>query len=66
VATNARKLGAGRLLLEAAADFGRSIGARQLTLETARTNLIAQTLYEASGWEKDNDFCVYQITLSTT
>src|ERR1700726_3222242 len=38
VVSNARKQGAGRLLLEAAADFGRAAGARQLTLETARDN----------------------------
>lgn len=66
VASNARKLGAGRLLLEAAAHFGRSVGAHQLTLETARTNSSAQTLYETCGWQKDNEFFVYQFTLSTT
>lgn len=65
VATDARKLGIGQLLLKAAADFGRSIGAHQLTLETAKTNLTAQALYEACGWEKDTDFYVYQITLAT-
>ena len=64
VATDARKLGIGQLLLKAAADFGRSIGAHQLTLETAKTNLTAQALYEACGWEKDTDFYVYQITLA--
>jgi GNAT superfamily N-acetyltransferase len=63
VANTSRKLGAARLLLEAAVQFGRSIGARQLTLETARTNLRAQALYESAGWERDNDFYVYQITL---
>jgi ribosomal protein S18 acetylase RimI-like enzyme len=63
VANASRKLGAARLLLDAAVHFGRSIGARQLTLETARTNLQAQALYESSGWERDNDFYVYQITL---
>ena len=65
VATDARKLGAGRLLLKAAAEFGRSIGAHQLTLETAKTNLAAQALYEACGWEKDTEFYVYQISLAT-
>jgi GNAT superfamily N-acetyltransferase len=65
VASSARKLGAGRLLLEAAADFARSVGACQLTLETAKTNLTAQSLYEACGWVKDTEFYVYQTTLST-
>jgi GNAT superfamily N-acetyltransferase len=64
VANNFRKLGAARLLLDAAVQFGRSTGARQLTLETARTNHQAQRLYESSGWERDNDFYVYQSTLS--
>ena len=64
VANASRKLGAARLLLDAAAQFGRSIGARQLTLETARTNLQAQALYESSGWQRDNDFYVYQTTLT--
>jgi ribosomal protein S18 acetylase RimI-like enzyme len=65
VASGARKVGAGRLLLEAAAQFGRSVGARQLTLETATTNYAAQALYEACGWKKDTEFYVYQITLAT-
>jgi len=64
VLTTARKLGAGRLLLEAAAQFGRSVGARQLTLETATTNIAAQTLYESCGWQRDTEFYVYQITLA--
>ena len=65
VATNARKLGIGKLLLKAAADFGRSIGAYQLTLETAKTNLAAQALYEGCGWERDTEFYVYQTTLAS-
>jgi len=63
VASNARKQGAGRLLLEAAAEFGRSTGAHQLTLETARNNFAAQALYEGCGWMKDTEFHVYQLTL---
>jgi len=63
---DARKLGAGRLLLEAAAKFARSLGAHQLTLETAITNLTAQALYEACGWVRDSEFYVYQLTLPAT
>lgn len=63
VESTARKLGAGRLLLEAAADFARSSGAHQLTLETATTNFTAQSLYEACGWVRDTEFYVYQLTL---
>jgi ribosomal protein S18 acetylase RimI-like enzyme len=65
VVSHARKVGAGRLLLEAAVQFGRSAGAVQLTLETATTNITAQKLYESSGWQRDTEFYVYQITLTT-
>jgi ribosomal protein S18 acetylase RimI-like enzyme len=65
VASAARKLGAGRLLLEAAARFGQSVGAHQLTLETATTNLAAQALYDACGWTRDTEFYVYQIILKS-
>jgi GNAT superfamily N-acetyltransferase len=64
VESSARKLGAGRLLLEAAVAFARSAGACQLTLETATTNIMAQSLYEACGWVRDTEFYVYQLTLS--
>jgi ribosomal protein S18 acetylase RimI-like enzyme len=63
VVSNARKQGAGRLLLEAAAEFGRAAGAHQLTLETASDNLAAQGLYEGCGWLRDTEFYVYQLTL---
>jgi len=66
VASNVRKKGAGRKLLEAAVDFGRLVGACQLTLETAKTNVTAQSLYEACGWTRDTEFYVYQITLTPT
>jgi ribosomal protein S18 acetylase RimI-like enzyme len=62
VAMDARKLGAGRRLLEAAVGYGRSAGARYLMLETARTNLTAQSLYEACGWKRDLEFFVYEYT----
>jgi ribosomal protein S18 acetylase RimI-like enzyme len=52
----ARRSGVGRALLEAAADFGRSAGAVRLTLSTAHTNTSAQSLYEATGWLRDEIF----------
>lgn len=66
VASTVRKKGTGRKLLEAAVDFGRLVGACQLTLETAKTNLTAQSLYESCGWTRDTEFYVYQITLPST
>jgi GNAT superfamily N-acetyltransferase len=66
VTSTVRKKGTGRKLLEAAVDFGRLVGACQLTLETAKTNLTAQSLYESCGWTRDTEFYVYQITLPST
>jgi ribosomal protein S18 acetylase RimI-like enzyme len=59
----ARRSGAGRALLEAAADFGRSAGAVRLTLSTAHTNTPAQSLYEATGWLRDEVFRSYHLAL---
>ncbi len=59
----ARRGGVGRALLEAAADFGRSAGAVRLTLATAHTNTSAQSLYEVSGWLRDEIFRSYHLAL---
>ena len=63
VAPAARRSGAGRALLQAAADFGRSAGAVRLTLSTAHTNKSAQSLYEATGWLRDEMFRSYHLAL---
>ncbi len=63
VAPTARQLGAGRRLLDAAAEFARSIGAVRLSLETAITNSAAQGLYEACGWQRDDEFYVYNLEI---
>jgi ribosomal protein S18 acetylase RimI-like enzyme len=36
---------------------------RYLTLETARTNLTAQSLYESCGWKRDQEFYGYELHL---
>ena|SRR5579872_4578212 len=59
----ARRSGVGQLLLEAAAEFGRSEGAIRLTLSTAHTNTTAQSLYEAQGWQRDEVFRSYYLLL---
>jgi|SRR5471030_80977 len=51
-----RRKGVGAKLLTAAADFARAVGAIRLALSTSNTNAAAQTLYEAEGWERDDDF----------
>ena len=59
----ARRSGAGAALLEAAADYGRRVGAIRLVLSTELTNLAAQALYEKLGWKRNIEFCTYQLGL---
>ncbi len=63
VKPEARRTGAGSLLLDAAANFGRAVGAVRLTLSTELTNAAAQALYEAAGWTRQTDFYVYNLPL---
>jgi len=64
VAPSARQRGIGRALLEAAAERGRRDGKLRMTLSTARTNLTAQSLYEALGWVRDDEFYVYNLGIA--
>ena len=50
VLPEARRKGAARALLSAAADFARADGALRLELETEHDNATAQALYRAMGW----------------
>jgi ribosomal protein S18 acetylase RimI-like enzyme len=63
VVSEARRRKVGRLLLQAAAEFGRKVGAARLTLSTALDNAPAQALYESSGWQRDDVFCTYTLPL---
>ncbi len=63
VAPEARRRGAGALLLDAAADHGRRCGAVRLALSTEVDNRTAQALYEKHGWSRDTAFFSYQLTL---
>ena len=65
VVPEARRAGVGTLLLRAAADFGKAVGAVRLTLSTEVTNTSAQALYEAEGWKLQTDFSVYNLPLTT-
>ena len=64
VPPRARRHGVARALLEAAADRARRDGKLRMTLSTARTNVNAQALYESLGWERDNEFYVYNLSPS--
>ncbi len=59
----ARRRGVASLLLRRAAEFGRAMGAVRLSLSTALTNQAGQKLYESLGWERDEAFCHYDLTL---
>jgi ribosomal protein S18 acetylase RimI-like enzyme len=59
VAPEARRSGAGRLLLQAAEKVARAHGKARMDLTTAKTNLPAQAAYESLGWVKDEIFYAY-------
>jgi len=63
VSPAARRRGVGTLLLKAAAETGRASGAVRLELPTAITNVSAQRLYETLGWKRDDEFCVYFLSV---
>ena len=52
VAMNARRLGVGEMLMNAARDFAKETGARGVALETGVNNTSAQALYEKLGYER--------------
>lgn len=63
VAPAARRAGVGRALLLHAQGFARETHAKELMLQTAVDNFPAQRLYEALGWQRDNDYYVYTLTV---
>lgn len=54
-----RKKGIGAGLIQAAIAHARVVGAKSLSLSTARTNTTAQSLYESLGWQRDDHFLYY-------
>lgn len=54
-----RKKGVGARLIRAAIAHARAVGAKGLSLSTARTNTTAQSLYEALGWQRDDHYLYY-------
>lgn len=63
VAPSERGLGVGKALLDFAADWARRENFGYMMLETAKTNLVAQGLYEKQGWKRDNEYFVYQLAV---
>jgi ribosomal protein S18 acetylase RimI-like enzyme len=63
VAPEARRLGVARRLLDEAANSARALGAIALSLSTAHSNQRAQALYESLGWQHEQEFREYTLTL---
>ncbi|AEG94343.1 GNAT family N-acetyltransferase [Ramlibacter tataouinensis] len=63
VREESRGIGIGKALMQAAAEFARAAGAVRLTLSTAVTNTHAQGVYESLGWNRDQQFYVYNLAL---
>jgi GNAT superfamily N-acetyltransferase len=61
VSPDAGGRGVGRGLLAAAADYGRAIEAKRLTLSTAADNKAAQSVYEHLGWVRSEAYWTYNI-----
>jgi ribosomal protein S18 acetylase RimI-like enzyme len=59
VSSEFRKCGVGRLLLIAAEEQAKLRGKVRMDLTTARTNRVAQSLYESLGWVRDDIFFAY-------
>lgn len=63
VAPGARRSGAGKALLLAAAEHAAQNGFSRLDLTTAKTNLAAQSLYASLGWVRDEVFHAYSLAV---
>ena len=59
VVPEARRTGAGRVLLQAAEQLAKEHGKARMDLTTAKTNVAAQTAYESLGWVRDEVFYAY-------
>jgi len=60
-----RRQGVAKRLLETAADYAASAGAVRLTLTTAIGNAEARALYQAVGWQRDEQFFVYHLPIAS-
>ena len=65
IAEHARGKGAAKALLSTARGYGKQTNSGWLMLQTAIDNIPAQNLYEANGWERDNDYFVYNLNITS-
>jgi ribosomal protein S18 acetylase RimI-like enzyme len=59
VIPEARRSGAGTVLLQAAEKLAAENGKARMDLTTAKSNTAAQAAYESLGWVRDEVFCAY-------
>jgi len=63
VSSSARRLGVGKKLMEAARIFAIENGSKGISLETAKSNVNAQALYESLGYKRNPDVYNYFLSL---
>jgi ribosomal protein S18 acetylase RimI-like enzyme len=63
VVPSARGRGVGRRLMDRARQLAEETGARSIELTTARSNTLAQALYESLGYRRDEEFFYYSLAL---
>jgi len=63
VKPEARRSGAGKALMQHAANWAREHGAARLILETARDNAEAKALYATLGWSLEDAYDRYELEL---
>jgi ribosomal protein S18 acetylase RimI-like enzyme len=64
VAPEVRRSGVGEALMSAARQHAESTGSCGIQLETAKTNLAGQALYERLGYRRDDIFHIYWLELN--
>lgn len=63
VSPNFRQQGLARQLMQAAEGYAAQTGAVRVSLSTQITNAQAQALYESRGYQRDQEFYHYSLTL---
>ncbi|WP_313516328.1 GNAT family N-acetyltransferase [Pseudomonas sp.] len=63
VAESARRQGVARALMDAARQLAQRSGACGIQLETAKSNLAGQALYESLGYVRDEVYLTYWLAL---
>ena len=66
VLPSARRQGVGEALMNAARAYAEASGACGLQLETAKTNLAGEALYERLGYVRDELYLTYWLSLANT